>query len=196
MKRHSAFTLAEVLVALAIVAVLGAVILPALNGKLRDSRSTSLSQTFLGLSQGIAEYKRATAHYPFDLTYLTTAPTATSKDACGNALGATPATLWRGPYTTRVVLSSGIRMGDALIPVGLRRVVSGTQIFLLIDAANTEIATATDLELQLDGTPPDANNGTIRWVTGAIAASSPYPGVAAPDPGNTNLSYAIPINSC
>src|SRR6266536_3218724 len=87
------FTMMEVIVALTIVALLTAVLLPSLTGKLRDSRTTAISQTFLGLSQGIAEFKRATTRYPSSLTLLTNAPTASNTDICGNALSSTPSSL-------------------------------------------------------------------------------------------------------
>jgi prepilin-type N-terminal cleavage/methylation domain-containing protein len=193
------FTLMEVLAALGIIAVLTAVVLPALNGKLRDSRTTALSQTFLGLSQGIAEFKRATTMYPSSLTLLTTAPVAGSTlNICGtgNTFTATAVSLWRGPYSSRVILSTGIPMGDAIIPTGLRRVTAGSSTFLLIDAADFEIASVNDLESQLDGGTADLTAGTIRATSSSIAATPTSAAINAPDAGTYNVSYAIPINSC
>jgi prepilin-type N-terminal cleavage/methylation domain-containing protein len=184
------FTLMEVLVTVAIIAVLTAVLLPALTGKLRDSRTTAISQTFLGLSQGIAEFKRATTRYPSSLTLLTTPPTAANTDICANALSTTPSSLWRGPYSSRIISGGGISMGDALIELSLRRVVSGSSTFLMIDTHDVESTTTSDLESQLDGTPADAANGTIRWTSAAVGAA---PTASA---GTFNVSYAIPINSC
>ena len=194
--RIRGFTMVEVLVALAIVAVLSAVVLPSLMGKLRDSRTTSLSQTFLGLSQGIAEYKRATTKYPSSLLLLTTAPTSASLDICGNAISTTPAGLWRGPYASRIIVSTGIKMGDANIPTGLRRVVVGSAVFLIIDAEDVETATANDLEAQLDGGTADLTAGTIRATSASIAATATSALINASDAGTLNVSYAIPINSC
>lgn len=196
LRRPRGFTMMEVIVTLAIMAVLTAVLLPALNNKLRDSRTTALSSTYLGLSQGIAEFKRATTRYPGSLLYLTTPPVAANLDICGNALSSTAVSLWRGPYSSRVITSNGISMGDAVIPTGLRRVTAGSSTFLLIDAANVEIPTVTDLESQLDGSPSDLTAGTIRATSSSIAATATSALINAPDAGSYNVSYAIPINSC
>lgn len=190
------FTMMEVIVTLAIMAVLTAVLLPALNNKLRDSRTTALSSTFLGLSQGIAEFKRATTRYPSSLLLLTNTPTSSDLDICGNVLSTTPASLWRGPYSSRVITSNGISMGDGVIPTGLRRVTAGSSTFLLIDGADVEIATVTDLESQLDGSPSDLTAGTIRATSSSIPATGTSALINAPDAGSYNVSYAIPINSC
>src|SRR5579885_1937912 len=69
---RSAFTLFEVLVSVALVAVLGAVIYPTVMSRVRSSVSSSLMQTLVSLSQSIAEYKRAVTHYPGSLLLLTT----------------------------------------------------------------------------------------------------------------------------
>ncbi len=82
--RMRGFTLVEVLVALAIIATLVAVLYPALSGKVRDSRTAALLQTFQGYAQGVAEFKKGTTRYPSSLLLLTAAPTATSLDICGN----------------------------------------------------------------------------------------------------------------
>ena len=184
--RTHGFSMLEVLTALAIIAVLTAVLLPALNNKLQDSRSTALEQTFLGLSQGIAEFKRATTRYPSTLLYLTTQPNSTpNTDVCGNILSSTAA-LWRGPYVSRDVPSTGIQMGDAVIPPGLTRVMNASNtvpLFILITGNGVESSTVDDMESDLDGLPADANNGTIRWVAGSTTTVR-------------NVSYAMPVNSC
>jgi hypothetical protein len=87
-------------------------------------------------------------------------------------------------------------MGDANIHIGLRRVVVGSAIFLIIDAEDVEIATANDLEAQLDGGTADLTAGTIRATAASIAATATSALINASDAGALNVSYAIPINSC
>jgi prepilin-type N-terminal cleavage/methylation domain-containing protein len=183
------FTLAEVLVALAILAIVGAVVIPVVFSQIRASQAAALSQTYAGLSQGIAEFKRATTRYPLLLSSLTAAPAATDDDICGNDLGATNATLWRGPYATRQITASGVLVGEYTIRNTLRRV-AGTPVFLMIDAAAVSTDIVTDLESQLDAGTADGNTGTVRYTAAAVGTLG-----AAPS-GTYNLSYAIPINSC
>jgi prepilin-type N-terminal cleavage/methylation domain-containing protein len=184
-----AFTLAEVLVALAIVAIVGALVIPVVFSQIRASQVSALSQTYAGLSQGIAEFKRATTRYPLLLSSLTAAPGATDDDICGNDLTAANVTLWRGPYASRQITTSGILVGEYTIRNTLRRV-AGTPVLLMIDAAAVSTEVVSDLESQLDAGTADGTTGTIRYTTAAVGTLG-----AAPS-GTYNLSYAIPINSC
>lgn len=196
--RRIGFTTVEVLVALAIVAVLSAIVIPEIVGRIRESRQSALSQTFFGLSQGIAEYKKAVTRYPYQLKLLTEAPVLldpTAKDACGNNLNASHVNNWRGPYVSRQLLSTGVAMGDGHIQNQLRRVTVGPSVFLLIDAATIDTTIAVGLEAELDGTSADpANTGTIRYTTAALPAPSTV--TAAAPAGTVNLMYSIPISGC
>jgi prepilin-type N-terminal cleavage/methylation domain-containing protein len=195
-RSKAAFTLVEVLVTLAILATLVAVLYPSLSGKVRDSRTAALLQTFQGYAQGVAEFKKGTTRYPGSLISLTIAPTAASLDICGNALSTTPSSLWRGPYMSRIMPSGGMPIGDATIEPGLRRVTSGTEVYLMIDAAGVESSTAGDLELQLDAGTADYTTGTIRATVNSIPATGTSSLIPAPTAGTYNLSYAIPILGC
>ncbi|MBA3646614.1 MAG: prepilin-type N-terminal cleavage/methylation domain-containing protein [Gemmatimonadaceae bacterium] len=195
------FTLVEVLTALAIIAVLAAVVIPSLTSKLRDSRSATIAQTTLGLSQAIAEFKRATSMYPSNLTQLTTAPIAgTTLNICGtgNTFSSTQATLWRGPYTSRDITANGVVVGDATVNAGLRRVAVGSSTWIVLDIPSVEDPIAFDLETQFDGGGASSSTtGTIQWTDNSIASTTTSSLVpAASPPWLTNLSYYIPINSC
>ena len=187
--RRSGFSLAEVLVAVAIIAVVTATVIPVVFSKIRASQASAFSQTFVGLSQGLAEFKRATTRYPALLSYLSTQPAATDNDICGNDILAANVALWRGPYASRIVTTGGIVVGDYTIENTLRRV-AGTPILLLIDAGAVKTEVVDDLEDQLDSGANDGTTGTIRYVTTAVGSLPAAPA------GTYNLSYAIPINSC
>jgi prepilin-type N-terminal cleavage/methylation domain-containing protein len=192
------FTTVEVLVALAIVAVLSAIVVPEIVGRIRESRQSALSQTFFGLSQGIAEYRKAVTRYPYELLLLTEAPVhlaPNAKDACGNNLNPSHINNWRGPYVSRQLLSSGIAMGDAHIQNLLRRITVGSSVFLLMDAAGVDTTIAVGLENEFDGTSVNpTTTGTIRYQSTALPAPSTVT-TAAPA-GMVNLSYSIPIAGC
>ncbi len=200
--RSKGFSMVEVLVALAIIAVLGAVMIPALNSKLQDSRESAISQTLNGLALGMAEYKKALGRYPGQLSLLSVNPISTSPDLCGTA-ASTTATLWRGPYISREFAAAGMPMGDGRIQSAVRRspttvVSSGTVAYALIDVTGVETSVATDLESQFDGTP-DAAGGTIRYTSSSIPAQSgagvnPTPLIPATSSGVYTVSFAIPIN--
>jgi hypothetical protein len=172
------------------IAVLSAVLYPALATKLRAGMTASLAQTFAGLAQGIAEFKRATTRYPSSLTLLTSTPAATDDDICNNDITSTNAALWKGPYVSRMISSSGIVMGDATIQATLRRDATGTPIFLMIDAGPVRTEIADELEAQLDAGTASGTAGTIRYQVSGVGT------LGDAGAGTYNVSYAIPINSC
>lgn len=193
MRRTRAFTVFEILVSLALLAIVSAVIIPGLMGRIRDARTSALGQTLFSLSLAIFEYEKAVSVYPPQLIYLSAKPTAAVTDACGTAggIGATNANNWRGPYVTRELVTNGVNIGDARIEDRLRWTNIGGATRLFIDVEGVDTLSAVDLEKQFDGTPPDPTTGTLRYQKGAIGATIP----AAPA-GQVNLSYGIPITGC
>ncbi len=180
--RWAGFTAVEILVSLAIVAILSAIVVPEIMGRIRESRRSALSQTLFGLTQGISEYKKATTRYPFQLSLLTRPPIAnTDKDACGTFLSPTNANNWRGPYVSRQLLATGIPMGDGTIIDALERT-SSTPTYLLMNVTNVDTEIALLLESELDGAVANPSTGTIRYTT--------------PVAGQVTLSYSIPISGC
>lgn len=199
----SAFSLVEVLVALAIMTVLAGILIPGLNGKLRDSRTSSVAQTISGLNSGMAEFKKAVGRYPGTLTQLTANPTVSNRDICGTLMTQSSTVLWRGPYLSRDFVGAGMPVGDGLIDADVRRfptsVTSSPPIiaYALIDIQNIETATAADLDLQLDGVA-DNVNGAIRYTSSSIAAqvapANPTGAIAATTASQVTLTFAIPIS--
>ena len=181
--RRRGFTAVEILVALAIVAVLSAIVVPEVVGRVRESRQSALSQTFFGLSQGIAEYKKAVTRYPSRLSLLTVAPGAGATDACGDTLSLANKNNWRGPYVSRQLLATGTRMGDAQISDTLFRTADPPPTYLYIRATGVDVKIAEGLEAELDGT---SVNPTI---TGTIRTDPPVAEQVV-------LNYSIPISGC
>lgn len=180
---RAGFSLGEVLIAVAIVAVVSAVTIPIVFNKMRSSQEAALSQTFVGLSQGIAEFKRATTRYPELLQYLTEKPLDTDDDICNNNLGATNVSFWRGPYASRSITSSGLLVGEYTVSNTLRfgNAASGLDT-LYIDVPSVETAVVNDIESQFDAGAASGTTGTIQYT--------------APVNGLSTLSYLILINSC
>jgi prepilin-type N-terminal cleavage/methylation domain-containing protein len=180
---RAGFSLGEVLVAVAIVAVAAAVTIPVVFNKMRSSQEAALSQTFVGLSQGIAEFKRATTRYPELLQYLTEKPLDTDDDICNNDLGVTNVSFWRGPYASRTITASGLLVGEYTVSNTLRfgNAASGLDT-LYIDVPSVEAAVVNDIESQFDAGAASGTAGTIQYT--------------APVSGVSTLSYLILINSC
>jgi prepilin-type N-terminal cleavage/methylation domain-containing protein len=192
LRRRHGFTVLEIIVALFLLAVVSAAIIPSLMRRIKDAEKSALAQTLFSLSLAIVEYRKAVSVNPNNLTQLSTQPTAAGLDACNIALGAANAGNWRGPYITRDVIA-GVGIGDSRISNGLRRD-PGPPTRLFIDVEFVDAAIAADLDAQFDGATSSPTTGTVRYQTGAILGSSPAIG-AAPA-GMVNLSYGIPITGC
>lgn len=185
--RRRGFTVLEIIVAVFMLAIVSAAVIPTLMGRIRDAEKSALSQTLFSLSLAIIEYRKAVSVNPSQLSLLATVPTSTSLDLCGNQLGANAAN-WRGPYVTRDIIA-GIGIGDSQISNTLRRV-AGPPVRLYIDVGSVDARIAADLDAQFDGATASPTTGTVRYQTGAIGALP-----AAPS-GMVNLSYGIPITGC
>ena len=185
------FTVLEVLIGLALIAIMSAAVIPALMGRVRDAQTSALGQSLFSLSQAIFEYRKAVTSYPGQLVLLATKPQGTNTDLCGNQIGNGNANSWRGPYVSRELVSGGVGIGDAQIGNTLRRTPAAPALpsTLYIDVTMVDTLTAVDLEARFDG---DANpaTGSIRYTTLAV------PPIPAAAPGTVTLSYAMPVNGC
>ena len=193
LRRRRGFTVLEIIVALFLLAVVSAAIIPTLMRRIKDAEKSALAQTLFSLSLAIVEYRKAVSVNPSSLTQLSTLPLATDADACGLPLNANAAN-WRGPYITRDVIA-GVGIGDSRISNSLRRV-GGPPTRLFIDVEFVDAAIAADLDAQFDGATPSPTTGTLRFTTAVIAATATSPAYAIPPAGMVTLSYGIPITGC
>ena len=189
--RRRGFTVIEILIGIALIAIMSAAVIPALMNRIRDAQTSALGQSLFSLSLAIFEYRKAVTAYPRELVVLATRPVAATQDLCGNAIGANNAGSWRGPYVSRELVTGGIGIGDAKISNTLRRSpATGLPTTLFIDVAMVDTLSAVDLEAQFDGAPANVTGGTIWYTTAPVGALGAAPG------GTVNLSYSIPINGC
>ena len=194
--RRRAFTVIEIVVAVFILAVMSAAIIPALMGRIRDAQSSALSQTLFSLSLAVFEYRKAVSVNPEQLIQLAAKPLATDNDACGNDITAANVNNWRGPYVSRELLSGGIGIGDAKVSNVLARI-AGPPTILFIDVEFVDAQAAIDIDRAYDGATDTPTTGTIRYQSTALGRTTPviinYPAAPA---GMVTLSYGIPITGC
>lgn len=184
-KSRNGFTLLEVLVALAIIAVMAAVMLPSLASRIRTANSANLTQNLKTVNDAIQKYRENVGYYPLQLVNLTTKPTTASTDACGSTLSTTDVNSWQGPYLALTVTTNGIQSGDASIENTLVRTPATTSSSTVMDgtltvtADNVSTAVDADAEATLDAGSADANAGTIRYNSSTLV-----------------LTYVFPITGC
>lgn len=191
------FTVLEIVVAVFMLAVISAAIIPALMGRIRDAERSALSQTLFSLSLAIIEYRKAVSVNPGRIEYLGTPPAtlASPVDACNNALTPANAANWRGPYITREILSGGIGIGDSRIVNNLRRT-AGPPVRLYVDVEFVSAEIAAKLDAEFDGAGASPTTGTVRYQNTALTNTVFGTTIPAAPSGMVTLSYGIPITGC
>ena len=167
-------------IALGLLALLAAVLVPQVLGRLTTGQASTLSQNLSGLSAAMTTYREDMLRYPDLLSQLTTAPTAGAFDSCSRPLPNVNA--WNGPYLERILSTSGIRSGTSTIQDNVQRTpttysATGT---LLITVNDVDPAVAEEVEASFDATT-DYAAGTIRWTASGSSGT---------------LTYAMPIRGC
>lgn len=177
--RRKAMTIVEVLIALAILAIIAAVLLPTTAGQLRDGHATALANQLANLRDAIGNYRQNVGAYPVSLTQLTTQPVVGDDDACGANLSNPELAAWRGPYINQNIVGN-MPVGNAVVVAALTRVtVAGTTGLLRIRAAGVDTDIASQLEAQFDGNA-NFTTGTVLWTAA----------------GDDTLTFQIPVRGC
>jgi prepilin-type N-terminal cleavage/methylation domain-containing protein len=193
-----AFTLAEVLVAVMIIAVLSAVTIPTMKGRMQAAHAAALAEELTTLQSAIMAFKNNTGYYPGELYFLSFAPTLAqypvgigfgggTYNSCGtNFNGTNNFLMWRGPYVSRNITGDYTVSDNFLVNNVLTRVPAsstpGTREYLEIDVDLVDKVTADILERQFDASY-DLLNGTIKYTVG-------------PNLTTGTLNYMILIAGC
>jgi prepilin-type N-terminal cleavage/methylation domain-containing protein len=121
------FTLAEVLVSITLVAVLGAVVVPTVAGQIKKGDPTRMGNDFLAVRGGVEQFLSDVRRYPNGVSQLTAAISTSDAPLAGTATssyGAAEVTRWRGPYlskdgTAALLTGFGLKMNAVFDTVTL-----------------------------------------------------------------------------
>lgn len=177
------WTVAEVLVALAIMAILGALVVPSIISAVDRARVRAAEDSLKSLARGITLFQDRVDAYPAMLTQLVF-PIVAGSDAeiCGAFYDVGQQNRWSGPYLDRTVPAAGV-------PIGIGFVASAFSIlpgpggidFLQLVIQDVLVEDAAALDHRVDGGDGPAD-GTLRW--------------SAPSGGVVTAYYLIPIPDC
>ncbi len=162
MAARRGFTLAEVLVAFALIAVLASVIVPTVYGRMQDGYEDAIVSEFDNLATAVAAYRQNVGKYPPKLSYLSALPSSIQSgggpfDKCGNALSATAIANWHGPYVTRVIPYTSGAIGGSAYTFAFKDTVPDTLVSttspngIIIRMVGPDLRTAQNLDQKIDG---------------------------------------------
>ncbi|MEK7401684.1 MAG: prepilin-type N-terminal cleavage/methylation domain-containing protein [Gemmatimonadota bacterium] len=186
--KRGGFTLPEVLVTVAIIAVLAAAVVPAVTQQLGKADAPAFDASMGSLRTAISSFVSDVRRFPGKIDDLQTAPTAsTDFDLSGNGLGAGAGTLsplgtaftssvvarWRGPYENSSNATGQVGVGYGWTTVNAFRDSLG---FLVVDLTKSgaDSTDAHELEAAIDGSSAGSNlTGLVRYKIGVGAALLP-----------------------
>lgn len=105
------FSLAEILVALALLALLAAVLLPTVAGQILKGDATRVTQDLNAVRSGVEQFLADVHRYPgryTDMSRVITTTAASNSDILGNAYNSGMVSKWKGPYVTKDTVSSPV----------------------------------------------------------------------------------------
>jgi prepilin-type N-terminal cleavage/methylation domain-containing protein len=105
------FTLAEILVALALIALLAAVLLPTVAGQILKGDASRVAQDLDGVRAGISQFLADVHRYPGKYSDLSKAISITDTDINAAAYTSGLTKSWGGPYVTKDTTSAVLPTG-------------------------------------------------------------------------------------
>jgi prepilin-type N-terminal cleavage/methylation domain-containing protein len=162
---RAGFTLAEVLVTVAIVAILAAVVVPAVTNQISKGDEANIASTVGSVRTGITAFVTDTRKFPGRVSDLFNAIAGTDDDVTAVDYGTPAAGRWKGPY-----MSGSLAAADSM-PVGLGFVRNALKDSGFTTATGYVIATIsgvyTDAAAQRIDSLIDNGNGravgALRW---------------------------------
>lgn len=164
------FSLAEILVALAIIAMLAAVLIPSVAGQIGKSDATRTLQDMTSIRTGIEQFLADVRRYPGKVSHLANQITVAQTDVNNNVYPGNLVARWKGPYLGRDSLTGGYQTGfgavirDSLVQLTFQPTVN----YVTVVIAGITQTDFNRMDAEIDGTV-GATTGMLRWVTGGVS---------------------------
>lgn len=173
------FTLAEILVALALIALLAAVLLPTVAGQILKGDTGRVVQDIEAVRAGAEQFLVDIRRYPGRYSDLSRAITTANTDVLGVAYSAGHVAKWKGPYITKDTINASVETGYGGRITNAFMSVTNTNAVPYLTIVATGIA-ASDfdrIDEQVDGasvSPAGRTTGRLRWVSAGGVDSLKY----------------------
>jgi prepilin-type N-terminal cleavage/methylation domain-containing protein len=149
-KNRRGFTLPEVLVTVAIIAVLAAVVVPAVTQQVSKGDAPAFISTVNGIRTALTTFVSDTRRIPGKLDHLQDSIATTDDDLFGTAYTQTAVNAWKGPYDNSGVSDGVISVGygwktdDALKD-------TANYVVVVLTKASADTTDAHELDVAIDG---------------------------------------------
>lgn len=169
LSRRRGFSTAEILVAIAVIAILASVLVPAVVTAVGRARVRSAQQSLEAISDAIATFEDNVGTggnrigYPSTLDQLVVPITTASANICGDTYLGGQVNGWDGPYLHRPIPASGLPISVGTVAATFGVLIDASAIdFLTVDVSDVTDEDAAALDRRIDG-GDGATAGTLRW---------------------------------
>jgi prepilin-type N-terminal cleavage/methylation domain-containing protein len=172
------FTLAEILVALALMAVLAAVLLPTVAGQILKGDASRTTQDLSAIRSAAEQFLADVHRYPGKYGQLSKAILTSDQDILGANYTSGLVTKWKGPYMAAT--DTGTTGFGGAVQGTFRRFPNTTNNvdYLTVFIYGISGPDFDKVDEQIDGAPANRTAGLLRWGAGG---------------GDTTKFFAIPI---
>ena len=105
--RHEGFTLPEVLVTIAIIAIIAAAVVPAVTSQIAKGEETTVVSAVSSLRTALTAFVADVRSFPKRASHMTTVITTADSNLAGTTYSAAQVARWKGPYTTTSTFVAG-----------------------------------------------------------------------------------------
>lgn len=166
--RRSGFTLPEVLVTIAIIAIIAAAVVPAVTSQITKGDETTVITAVNSVRTAMTAFVSDVRSFPSRVSQLTTQPASPGDTSLsGQAYTSAAVGRWKGPYSTTSTFAA-----DDSLPLGLSTFLGDTlkdslsfvvaNIHFDAGSAAANVALAQRIEALFESTT-DSLAGMIRW---------------------------------
>jgi len=175
-KQRPGFTLAEVLVAFGLIAVLASVTVPVIKARVQDGYEDALIQEMQSVASGVIAYRQDVGFYPPAINYLESPVPTTGlfpgKNLCNQTLAQSDSAKWNGPYISRSFPTNAASYVVAGRDAVQNSFASGTGN-IQIQIFGVDTTTAHNIDFKIDG-QFDNTTGTLRYTISGASANLQY----------------------
>lgn len=161
------FTLAEILVALALIALLAAVLLPTVAGQILKGDTARVSQDLEAVRSGIEQFLADVHRYPGKYSDLSKAIVNTDTDINGATYPDGLVNKWGGPYVTKDTFNATIAtgFGATILNTFSKTLHTNGANYVTVSISGIDSLDFYRLDEAFDGAG-DSTKGRLRWSGG------------------------------